>query len=422
MEKSSLLIRNVLLDGKVQDLFIEENRIARIGESLAVAAAREIDGSGKAAIPGLVNGHTHAAMTLLRGIGDDMPLMPWLHEKIWPNEAKLTEEDIYWGSRLACLEMIKSGTTLFNDMYYRFDVTAEAVREMGIRAVLGSTCFDHHQPELALKCREETVKTFDNMKDYGSRVRFAISPHAIYTVSGELLQWADRFAGERGLLIHIHMAETAGEVADAVNQFGETPVRYLKRLGVLSPRMVMAHAIYVDEEEIRIMAGSGVKVVHNPASNMKLASGAEFKFDEMRRAGIEVGIGTDGCSSSNNLDMVEAVKLASLLGKSWRGDPEAAKAEDVFTAATREGASILGWQTGILQPGYLADICLVDLRQPALTPNHNFISNLVYAANGSCIDTVVCDGRIVMENRRVPGEDEILEKAAERAYNLIHRS
>lgn len=417
----SILIKNVYLNDTRTNIFIDGKEIRQIGPSLPVEAARTMDGTGKAVIPGFVNAHTHAAMTLFRGFGDDMPLMPWLEQKIWPNEAKLTREDVYWGAKLACLEMIKTGTTTFFDMYQRPRVTADVVEEMGMRGVIAGVCFDGFDKEEAEKCKRHNEKLIREVDTYSKRVRFAIGPHAIYTVSGELLKWSHQFATEHQIPIHLHLAETEGEVANSIRQFGLSPVRYLYKLGVLSPRLIIAHGMYVDDDEIRMLAEHGVKVVHNPASNMKLASGMHFKYSEMRQAGITVALGTDGCSSSNNLDMVEAMKLASLLGKAWRKDPEAVPAPDIFRTATEGGASAIGLKAGRIAEGYLADLSLVDLRIPAFTPNHNFISNLVYAANGSCIDTVVCDGKVLMQDRKVPGEDEILERTAEIAYNLIKR-
>ena len=417
----SLLIKNALLEGNVTDIYIEGNEIRRVAPSLSLSADRQIDAAHKAVIPGLVNGHTHAAMTLFRGFGDDMPLKPWLEEKIWPNEAKLTHEDVYWGVKLACLEMIKSGTTTFSDMYMHFGAIAEATEEMGIRGILSGACFDHFNPELTERCKRSNERLLHAVGRFGSRIQLAMGPHAIYTVSGPLLQWCDAFAKEHALLIHLHLAETEGEVEDSVRRFGWTPVRYLHQLGILSPRLVIAHGLYVDEEELRLLADHGVKVIHNPASNMKLASGYRFKYKEMRALGIPVGIGTDGCASSNNLDMIEAMKLASLLGKVWRKDPEALTCGEMLFSATEQGAALLGLKAGKIAEGYLADLCLIDLRQPAFTPNFDFVSNLVYAANGSCVDTVVCDGKVLMEHRHVPGEEEILERAAALAYDLVKR-
>ena len=403
------------------DIFIEGNRIKKIGKGINGEASQTIDATGKAVIPGLINGHTHAAMTLFRGFADDMKLMPWLEERIWPNEAKLTQEDVYWGSKLACLEMIKSGTTTFLDMYQKFSATADAVEEMGIRGFLSPTCFDWFDPVQTEKGKQECERHYKQAEAYGPRVRYTVGPHAIYTVSGPFLQWIDRFAREKNVLIHLHLSETEGEVKNSIEKFGLSPVRYLYKLGVLSPRLVIAHGIYVDDDEIRMLADHDVKVVHNPASNLKLTSGIRFKFKEMKDAGIKVGLGTDGCSSSNNLDMIETMKLASLIGKAWRKDPETLTAREMLDAATSVGADILGLDAGRLEEGALADLVLVDLKIPAFTPNFNFVSNLVYAANGSCVDTVICDGKVLMQGRKVPHEEEIMEEAARRAYDLMKR-
>jgi 5-methylthioadenosine/S-adenosylhomocysteine deaminase len=417
----NILIKSVHWKHGPTDVFIEGNKIKRIAPMIDQRADIELDGRGKAIIPGLINGHTHAAMTLFRGFGDDMPLMAWLTEKIWPHEAKLTEEDVYWGSKLACLEMIKSGTTAFFDMYHKLDMTIAAVEEMGLRAVLSEACFDHFKPDLADRCKQQITQRFQSVLSHGERIQLAIGPHAIYTVSGELLQWAHSFAIEHDLLIHMHLAETKDEVEQCRARFGTTPVRYLHQLGVLSPRLVLAHVLYIDDEEIQILADHDVKVVHNPASNMKLASGYRFMYKEMHAAGITVGLGTDGCSSSNNLDMIEAMKLASLLGKVWRGDPEALTCDEMLDAATKAGADILRVNSGQIAEGCLADMCLIDLNIPAFTPNFHFVSNLVFAANGSCVDTVICDGEILMQDKHVPGEEEIMEQTARRAYDLMKR-
>ena len=420
----SILLKSVEFDGGVVDIYIAKNIIKHIvpeGHAFdeGYEADEVIDCRQKAIIPGLINMHTHAAMTLFRGFGDDMPLIPWLEEKIWPNEAKLTYEDVYWGAKLACVEMLRSGTTTFFDMYHKLDATAQAVEEMGLRAVLSEACFDHFNLKLAERNKQNIIKRFSEKKSYSERIRYALGPHAIYTVSGELLQWSSDFAKDNNTLMHLHLAETENEVAQCRERFGNTPVRYMQKLGILSPYLVLAHVLYVDDEEIRMLADNGVKVVHNPASNMKLASGYMFKYKEMREAGITVAIGTDGCSSSNNLDMIEAMKLASLLGKVWRKDPEALTCNDVFYSATEAGADIIGINSGRIVEGCLADLCLIDLNIPAFNPNFNFMSNLVFAANGSCVDTVICDGKIVMRDKKVPGEDEIMEQATRAAYDLV---
>ncbi len=421
MAVETILIKGALLDGQNTDILIEGKHIKQVAASITDPADTVLDGKGKAVLPGLVNMHTHAAMTLFRGYGDDMPLMPWLETKIWPNEAKMTHEDIYWGSKLACLEMIKSGTTNFLDMYHGQPATAEAVAEMGIRATLSCTCFDWFKEAETEKAKTTIRDTYAKAQSYNPRVQFAPGPHAPYTVSGGLLQWLNAFAQDHDSLLHLHAAETMGEVENAKKQFGATPVRYLQKLGILSPRLILAHVLYIDDEEIKMLADNQVKVVHNPAANMKLGSGACFKFVEMREAGVKVAIGTDGCASSNNLDMVEAMKLASLLGKAWRKNPEVLSAPEMLFAASRQGAEILGFNAGHIKAGALADLSLVDLQLPAFTPNFNFISNLVYAANGNCIDTVICDGKILMQNKHIDGEEEIMERAAKAAYNLVSR-
>ena len=417
----SLLIKNALLEGEKKDIFIVGNKIEALSKELNPVADRVIEASGKAAVPGFINGHTHAAMTLFRGYADDMPLQAWLSEKIWPNEAKLTEEDIYWGTKLACLEMIKTGTTAFFDMYYHYRISAKAVEEMGIRGIFSEVCFDHFCPVQREESKKRISHIFDHTDGFSNRIGYAIGPHAIYTVSGEMLQWVHTKAQEFNIPLHLHLSETRKEVEDSLKQFGPTPVRYLKKLGILSPSLILAHVLWVDDEEIQILADYGVKVIHNPNSNMKLASGYQFKAEEMMNAGILVGLGTDGCSSSNNLDMVEAMKSASLLAKAWRFDPTALPAHTVFGMATRNGAAIFGLNAGQIAPGYLADIALIDMHSSFFTPNFNFISNLVYSANGSCVDTLICDGKIVMTGKKVPGEDEILEQAARAAYDLMRR-
>jgi 5-methylthioadenosine/S-adenosylhomocysteine deaminase len=431
----SIYIKNVLSDGERKDIYIDREGIIKsiiLSDKTCNNKFKEtdlhnatfIDGANKAVIPGFVNMHTHAAMTLLRGYADDMPLKSWLEQKIWPAEKKLAEDDVYWGTKLACLEMIKSGTTTFVDMYHHLDATVEAVADMKLRAFLSEACFDFFREDLMIKSKkriEEGYKKFvsNANRQMGATIRYAIGPHAIYTVSGELLKWASGFAKDNGIVMQMHLAETEQEVADCIGNFGDTPVRYLHKLGVLSPNLVLAHVIHVDEEEIRILADSGASVVHNPASNMKLASGYQFKFKEMKKAGIKVALGTDGCASSNNLDMFEAMKLASLLGKAWRKDPEALACDEMFEAATKTAAEILKTNSGTIKKGMCADLCLIDLHVSAFTPNHNFVSNLVYSANGSCVDTVVCNGRILMQNKKVEGEEEILENAAKRAYGLM---
>jgi len=417
----SILIKNIELNKKIQDILIEGNTIARIGSSIDYNADIELDGTNKAVVPGLFNGHTHAAMSLMRGYADDMPLMPWLQEKIWPLEKNITEEDVYWGTKLACLEMIKTGTTLFIDMYHHAIASARATDEMGIRGMLTLAVLDFNDKEISEKFKKE-IEQFHRAKTaFSNRLEIALGPHAIYTVSKEMLCWMKGYARANNIRIQTHLSETEIEVKDSISMFGCRPVNYLNSIGFLGPEISFAHSIYINDEEIKMLADNGCQVIHNPASNLKLASGTHFRYGDLKKAGITVGIGTDGACSGNNLDMYEAMKLASLNAKAAWNDPTLWNADETFAAATKTAEIITGFKTGTIDVGYLADIALIDLKKPEMTPNFNLISNLVYSANGSVVDTLICDGNIIMKNHHVDGEEEIISKANEIAHNLVAR-
>lgn len=423
--KNKIYIKNALLpDHTVGDVLITGNKITHVGTvpDSECQGAEVLDGTDKAVIPGFANTHTHAAMTYFRGYGDDLDLMDWLNNMVWPVEAHLTPEDVYWGSKMACVEMIKSGTTAFLDMYTFPEGTAQAVEESGMRAVLSYTMFDQGNEERAKLDRENLDRYLNDFRDFSDRVQFSVGPHAIYTVSGKQLKYAHEFAREHDLLVHLHLSETYVEWKEACRKYGTTPVRYLNDLGILSPRLVLAHSLWMDSEELQILSDNGCSTVHNPASNMKLASGYRFRYDEMRKKGIRVGIGTDGCSSSNTLDMTTAMRLASFLAKAWSGDPKAAPARDVFESATKTGYEILRVNGGKISAGSVADLCLVDLTVPEMTPVHNLISNMVYSACGSFIDTTIVDGKILMRNRVVEGEEEVREQFLKHCHDLFERS
>lgn len=409
-------------DGQKQiDVLIEGNRISRIAEHIpAPEGAKVIDASDKAIIPGLINTHTHAAMTLLRGYGDDLPLMTWLQDYIWPIEDQMTEHDVYVGAKLAMLEMIKTGTTTYLDMYMHPLMGAKAAEEMGLRAMISYTLFDQGNPERAQLDRERSERYLKQFsEEFSDRIMFNLGPHAIYTVSGEQLQFCHEFCQKHNLKVHLHLSETEGEVEECLKLHGVRPVKYLERLGILSENLILAHTIWLDDEEMDLLAKHRVSVVHNPASNMKLASGYAFKYEEMKQRGIRIGLGTDGCSSSNNLDMFTAMRLASFLGKVWRFDSTAVKADDIWASGTTIGADILGIDAGEIAEGKLADLCLIDLNRPEMVPVHNLVSNLVYSASGAFVDTVICDGRILMEHGHVEGEEEIIRQAREVAERLV---
>ena len=406
----AILIKEVLLDGKTVDVWIEENRFKQMEPHLDVPGATVLDGRNKAILPSFVNMHTHASMTLMRSYADDLDLHDWLENYIWPMEAKLDEEDIYHGARLACLEMIKSGTTCFNDMYWHYHGIARAVEEMGLRAVLSSVFLDFNDVSKAAEQRELTERLFGETKEYSDRIRFALGPHAIYTVSKESLKWVNRFAAEKKVLIHIHISETRKEVDDCLSLYGLRPVQWLDKIGLLGPNVIAAHVVHVTDEEIGILARNGVKVVHCPVSNMKLASG-NFPFKKMQAKGVEIALGTDGCSSNNNLDMMEEMKIAALQAKLLHNDPTLLSANMAFEMATLHGAKALGLEAGKIAEGQLADCILVDLSNHRLAPGYHLESDMVYSADNSCIDTVICDGRILMQDAYVEGEEEIVSEA-----------
>jgi Cytosine deaminase and related metal-dependent hydrolases len=421
---SSILIKGALIGDATQDLLIVDNLIDKIGVNLLpIDEDTEIlDGRNKAVVPGLCNGHTHCAMTLFRGYGDDLPLQTWLEEYIWPVEAHMTEEDIYIGALLGCIEMIKSGTTCFLDMYTAPEATARAVLETGIRANLSYTLFDRGDVVRAQLDRDNCYRYKKLFAELPERISWSVGPHAIYTVSGEQLHFAKEFAEEYSVPIHLHLSETEREVKDCITEHGTTPVRYLKEIDALSPNCIMAHSLWLDDEELDILARHRCTLVHNPASNMKLASGERFRYEEMKKRGIPVAIGTDGCSSSNDLDMYIAMRMASLLGKVWRYDPTAVCATDVYHSATEVGYAMLGLKGGRIAEGYLADLCLIDLETPSMVPCHNLTSNLVYAGSSSIVSTTIVDGVLLMQDRVIVGADKIIEMAHHTAYVLLHRN
>ena len=403
----SILIRKVRLNGEVVDVLIRGNRFDSIGTDVDSSADVVIDGSGKAILPSFHNAHTHASMTLLRGYADDMDLHTWLSEHIWPFEARLTEDDIYWGAKLACLEMIKSGTTFFADMYWHWKGTARAVTEMGMRAALSAAFFDFDDPARAEAMKRQVMDLHAASVAYPDRIQFILGPHAIYTVSSDSLRWLGEYAVRHGLLVHLHLSETQKEVDDCLTKYGRRPVEYLHELGLLAPNLILVHAVWMTGDEMDLLARHGVQVVHCPVSNMKLCSG-RFDYAAMKACGVAVALGTDGCSSNNNLDMMEEMKVASLLAKVTSMNPTALPAQEALDAATVVGAQMYGLDSGRIATGKLADCILVDLNHVRMVPGHHLVSNLVYSANSSCVDTTICDGRVLMLGGKVEGEEEIL--------------
>jgi 5-methylthioadenosine/S-adenosylhomocysteine deaminase len=418
----SILIKNVSLYGKISSIYIEENRIVELG-SPRLEADIVIAGEGQAVLPGLINTHTHAAMTLFRGYADDMELFDWLSKKIWPLEVKLTKDDVYWGTRLACLEMIKSGTTCFNDMYWHMLSAARAVEDAGIRGVISGVVFDNFDPNKAEKEMTRSIQEISELKSTTSnRIIPSYGPHAVYTVSNDLLMSIAERAKKEGILLHIHLAETEKENADYQERYGKRPVILLDDLGFFGSNVVLAHGVWFTEEEIKILGNNNVKISHNPTSNMKLAVGNAIQYERMKSAGIIVSLGTDGCASNNNLDMFESMKIATLLQKFNTNNQTVMPADDVFKMATVNGAESLGLDAGAISEGALADILLIDLKHPSMVPNHDLVSNIVYSGTGSIVKTTICDGKVLMLDRVVEGEDDVIAKCQEHAERLVNQS
>ncbi len=389
----TLLIKNVLLKDRKTDILVADGRFKSLCAPEGTRADETLDAEGTAILPPFYNTHTHAAMSLLRGYADDMPLQKWLQDYIWPYENKMTAQDIREGSRLAVREMIRTGTVFFSDMYFEIDQTIAVVQEFGIRAAIGVTFVDSHS-------KSQQADKLDMLRNWvdpsGGLITLTVAPHAIYTVSPDLLVKCADTARSLGLKLHIHLSETRQEVEDCLRAHGTTPVRYLDSLGFLGPDVIAAHVVHVDEEEAAILASRGVTIAHCPCSNMKLASGI-FPYKMLHEAGCRITLGTDGDSSNNNLDMREEMKFAALLAKVSSGDPEVLPAAEALEMATRSGAEAFGLDAGVIREGALADALLVRLDDPRMQPCHNLVSNWVYAAGSSCIDCVICNGKIVMK-------------------------
>ena len=414
----TILVKNVILERKKKDIFIEGNKIKKIGKNLNLRADEKIDGKGeKAVLPGLINCHTHAAMSLFRGYEDDLPLQEWLEKKLWPAELKVTEEDAYWGTKLACLEMVKNGTTTLNEMYRYPEATVRAVEEIGLRAMIDLVIIDF----LPICSKENVEKLFKKLKNkIPENCSLAVAPHAIYTVSRENLIWAKNFAKKHDLPLHIHVSETEKEVEDCFKKYKMRPVEYLERIRFLGENCILAHSIWLSEKEIKILAKRKCNVVYNPCSNMKLASGF-FPYKKLKEAGINVTLGTDSAASNNSLDMFLEMKFASLLQKIKEMDPTIAPAKEIFETATKNGAKALKINAGEIKVGKLADLILIDLNQIQLKPGYNLISDIVYSANGNCVRDVICNGRILMRNRKIEEEGKIMKKATTLAERLIKK-
>lgn len=407
----------VLPNGKTQenDIVIEGNKITSIGKAPAdLKADNVINAKGKLAVPGFVNAHTHASMTLLRSYADDMNLMDWLNNMIWPIEAKMRKKDIYAGAMLAAVEMIKTGTTTFADMYGDMEQVAQMTIESGLRGVLSRGIIGvAPNGEQAFKENKELFDNYHGSAD--GRITVMFGPHAPYTCPPDFLRRVAEAAKERKADVHIHLSETKGEVNDCLKNYGKTPMEIMEDTGIFDCGTLGAHCVWLSDKDIEIMAKHNVRVAHNPGSNMKLASGIA-PVPQLLKAGVCVGLGTDGASSNNNLDMLEEIRLAALLHKVDTLDPLAVPAFEALKMGTEYGAKAVGLENlGRLEEGAIADITLFDMSGYAWQPKFDLISLLVYSAPSNSADTVIVDGRVLMEKGELKtlDEEKIIYEAAQ---------
>lgn len=410
-----IFLKNIgLMDGSRADILIYDGKIQKIAPPIGtapVSGAEVLDGTNKVAVPGFINMHTHAAMSLMRGIGEDMRLEEWL-EHIWAIESKLDAPFIYWGTKVAALEMIKTGTTLFNDQYWFSPSAHLAASEMGIRDAVAYVFLDHFDSNEAARQKDQCVRMHETVKGWGKWSIFTIGIHSVYTTSKETILWATDYARKNGLKIHIHVGESEKEDLDCkAAHNGMSPVEYLDSLGVLGPDVIAAHTLWISPKDIEILGRRHVNCVHNINSNAKLSSGYKFKWKELSEAGANVCIGTDGCASSNNLDILEAMKTTALFQKAWRKDPSEMPLPKLMEMATVNGAKAFGLKTGLIKEGYDADIQIVDTNNTFFLSPGPFLANYIYSAHSDSISSLIACGKFVMRDRKVVGESEILKGA-----------
>ncbi len=402
-------------------LCVRGDSISHVGGSYekSFQATKVIDAKGGLILPGLINGHTHAAMSLFRGLADDLPLMDWLNNYIFPVESKMDEDFVYAGTMLACAEMIMSGTTTFCDMYLFEDEVARAAKNAGMRCLIGEVLYDFPSPnygplEKGFEYTESLIKKWKE----DPLVSIAVEPHSLFTCSPDLLIAANEMAKKYNRPLVIHLAETLQELTEIKAKYSKKPVDHLQSLGLLGPNLIADHCVHLDKRDILVLKEYDVKVVHNPESNMKLASGIA-PIPEMLSQGITVGLGTDGCASNNDLNLFLEMDMTAKLHKVQSQNPTTLDAVTVVKMATIEGARALGFDTvtGSLEPGKKADIIIVDTNKPHLTPMYNPYSHIVYAAKGSEVNHVIINGRLVMEHRKLLTIDtkEIMARAREKS-------
>ncbi len=407
---TALTVTNATFDGDSTGVRAVDGIIVALGPDVRPEPGDQIlDAAGTALTPPLVNGHTHAAMTLFRGFGDDLPLMVWLEQRIWPAEARISPDDVYWGTRLACLEMIRSGTVRFWDMYWHQMDVARAVVDSGMRATIGQPILEFPgAPDGARP--EHAAEGIEELGTLNPRIGAALTPHAHYTVSEPSLRLVAEISDSHQVPMHTHLSETEQEVHDCLDAHGCRPAHYLDRLGLLHERSVLAHGVWLDEDELALISERGATIVTNPVSNMKLAVGRAFPYPQTRAAGVAIGLGTDGAGSNNSLDLLADMKVFALLQKHTSVDPSILPATDAWAIAIGAFAPALGGTP--IAVGEPADFLLVDASGTEMTCGP-LLESLVYATSSAAVDTVVVDGRVLMRHRRIEGEDEIRARALE---------
>jgi len=409
-------------------LAIKNGKIIFVGKRASankIQAQTKINAKKKIAMPGLTNCHTHVPMTLFRGIAEDQPLETWLKKTIWPLEAKLKSEDVHVGALLGCLEMIKNGTTCFADMYFHEDMVAKAVEKSGLRGVLAEGIIEAGNKALGEKMLNESITFAEKFRGYADgRVTTFLGPHAAYSCSPELLTKIKNKSLELNVGVHIHLAESKEMFREFAKNYGSSEVEFLDKIGFFRDHVLAAHCINLSGEDMRILSRRGVNAAYVPVANMKLGVGAA-KIKDLTDSGVNVSLGTDGPASNNTLDMFETVKIATLLQKLVYLNPKILPVYEVLRMATLNGAKALrlGKSIGSLEVGKKADVILIDLSKPHLKPLHNTYANIVYSAHGSDVDTVIVDGKILMENRHVKTLDEqaVMERAEKTAWDLLAR-
>jgi 5-methylthioadenosine/S-adenosylhomocysteine deaminase len=433
MHRMDILLKNgIVLTMDRNNTIIKKGCLGIIGDTISyigtetghqLEAKKTIDANGGLILPGLVNGHTHAAMSLFRGLADDLPLMDWLNNYIFPVERRMDGDFVFTGTMLSCAEMIMSGTTTFCDMYLFEEEVAMAASQAQIRCIVGEVLYDFPSPnygtlENGFNYTESLIKRWQD----NPLVSIAVEPHSLFTCSPDLLLSANEMAARHNVPLIIHVAETLRELEEIKQRYGVKPIEHMDSLGLLGPHLIAAHCVHLDEADLTIMAQNGAKIIHNPESNMKLASGVA-PVPQMLSHGIKVGLGTDGCASNNDLDLFTEMDMAAKLHKIQAMDPTVMDAVTVLRMATIEGARALGLDniTGSLEVGKKADVIVVDTNRPHLTPMYNPYSHIVYSATGTDVSHSIINGRLVMEDRRLLTIDlnEIMARAREKSLHVM---